>query len=320
MSIAQKKPAQLLVIIAFAVVYIVWGSTYFSIRLALGGGFPPMLLGAFRFLLSGILLLGWCGIRGEKLFVLKNVLNASVSGILLLFIAIGVVMWVEQVLPSAMVAILVSAAPIWFVLLDVPKWGESFKNKWTIFGLIIGFGGVILLFAEQVQAVLANKGIGSHLLEMLMLVAGSMAWTAGSIYSKYKGSSGSGSVNAAWQMLAAGILFIPASFISGETQHLNLGAITTTAWLGMAYLVLFGSIAAFSAYVWLLQVRPTAQVSTYAYVNPVVAVLLGIFFAHENVTLLQITGLAVILGSVLLISMAKYRSNKKLTAAYAEQA
>jgi drug/metabolite transporter (DMT)-like permease len=314
MSTTQKNASTLLVIIAFAIVYIVWGSTYFSIRVALGGGFPPMLLGACRFLLAGILLLAWCAIKGEKLFILKNVLNSSVSGILLLFISIGIVMWVEQTLPSAMVAILVSAAPIWFVLLDVPKWGESFKNKWTIFGLIIGFGGVILLFAEQVIQVFADKGISSNLWEMLMLIGGSMAWTGGSIYSKYKSSGGSGPVNAAWQMLVAGILFIPASYISGEVQHVHWGAITANAWMGMGYLVVFGSIAAFSAYVWLLQVRPTAQVSTYAYVNPVVAVLLGIFFAHENISVLQIVGLGVILGSVLLINLAKYHSNKKLKA------
>jgi drug/metabolite transporter (DMT)-like permease len=274
-----------------------------------------MLLGASRFLLAGILLLGWCAIKGEKLFVLKNVLNASVSGILLLFVSIGIVMWVEQTLPSAMVAILVSAAPIWFVLLDVPKWGESFKNKWTIFGLIIGFGGVIMLFAEQVIKVWTDKGISSNLWEMLMLVGGSMAWTGGSIYSKYKGSGGSGSVNAAWQMLVAGMLFIPASYISGEAQHVNWGSITPGAWMGLGYLVIFGSIAAFSAYVWLLQVRPTAQVSTYAYVNPVVAVILGIFFAHENITLLQIAGLGVILGSVLLINLAKYHGAKRAKAA-----
>lgn len=314
MSTTTKAPSQLLVIVAFAIVYIVWGSTYFSIRIALGGGFPPMLLGAFRFTLAGILLSAWCLIRGEKLFVLKDILNAAVSGILLLFISIGIVMWVEQTLPSAMAAILVSAAPIWFVLLDVPKWGESFKNKWTIFGLIIGFGGVILLFAEQVMAALADKGITSHIWDMLMLVGGSIAWTAGSIYSKYKSTTTSGSVNAAWQMLVAGILFIPASYISGEAQHVVWSSISTSAWIGLSYLALFGSIAAFSAYVWLLQVRPTAQVSTYAYVNPVVAVLLGIFFAHENISLLQIAGLGVILGSVLLINLAKYRKSLKLKA------
>ncbi len=301
-----------MVIIAYAIVYIVWGSTYFSIRVALQGGFPPMLLGAFRFLLAGVLLLVWCALRGEKLFILKNVLNASVSGVLLLFIGIGVVMWVEQTLPSAMAAILVSAAPIWFVLLDYPKWAENLHNKWTITGLIIGFFGVILLFAEQVIKVFADKGISTNLIGMAMLIIGSMCWTAGSIYSKYRATSGSGPVNAAWQMLSAGILFIPASFISGEVQHVSLSSITTSAWMGMSYLVVFGSVAAFSAYVWLLKVRPITQVSTYAYVNPVVAVLLGIFFAHEHITFWQIVGLGVILGSVLLINMAKYHSAKSI--------
>ncbi len=301
-----------MVIIAYAIVYIVWGSTYFSIRVALQGGFPPMLLGAFRFLLAGVLLLVWCALRGEKLFILKNVLNAAVSGVLLLFVGIGIVIWVEQTLPSAMAAILVSAAPIWFVLLDYPKWSENLRNKWTITGLIIGFLGVILLFAEQVIKAFADKGITTNLTGMAMLIIGSMCWTAGSIYSKYRATSGSGCVNAAWQMLTAGILFIPASLMSGEVQHLNLPAITANAWLGMAYLVVFGSIAGFSAYVWLLQVRPITQVSTYAYINPVVAVLLGIFFAHEHITFWLIMGLCVILGSVLLINMAKYHSAKSI--------
>ena len=108
-----------------------------------------MLLGALRFLLAGLLLLGWNAVKGEKVFNIKTILQASVSGVLLLFIGIGIVMWVEQTLPSAMVAILVSAAPIWFVLLDAPHWADNFKSKWTILGLTIGFGGVIMLFAEQ---------------------------------------------------------------------------------------------------------------------------------------------------------------------------
>ena len=161
-----------MVIIAYAIVYVVWGSTYFSIRVALQGGFPPMLLGAFRFLLAGVLLLAWCALKGEKLFILKNVLNAAVSGVLLLFVGIGIVIWVEQTLPSAMAAILVSAAPIWFVLLEYPKWSENLRNKWTITGLIIGFFGVILLFAEQVIKAFADKGITTNLTGMAMLIIG----------------------------------------------------------------------------------------------------------------------------------------------------
>jgi len=300
-----------MVIVAFATIYIVWGSTYFFLRVALQG-FPPMLLGAVRFLTAGLLMLGWCLVSGEKPFVKAHIFHASVSGVLLLFIALGTVIWTEQTLPSAMVAILVSAAPIWFVLLDVPKWNENLKSRWTIAGLVIGFAGVILLFGEQIIAAFKVAGLQTKLWEMVILVLGSIAWSGGSLYSKYKASGVSGPVSATWQMLAAGILFITVSLLRGEVQHLNWQGILLNAWLAMAYLILFGSIAAFSAYVWLLQVRPATQVSTYAYVNPVIAVFLGVFFAHENISLLQITGLVIILASVLIINLAKHRKEKKV--------
>jgi drug/metabolite transporter (DMT)-like permease len=117
------------------------------------------------------------------------------------------------------------------------------------------------------------------------------------------------SVNAAWQMIAAGIAYVPVTFIHGEYNHLNLHNIRLNGWLALLYLILFGSIAAFSAYVWLLKVRPATQVSTYAYVNPVIAVILGVFFAGESISLIQIGGLITILGSVLLINLAKYRKS-----------
>jgi drug/metabolite transporter (DMT)-like permease len=150
---SQKSASPLLVIIAFATVYLVWGSTYFFIKMAVDG-FPPFLLGAIRFFMAGALLLTWCAIKGERIFVKRNMIHAAVSGLLLLVIGNGIVIWVEQTLPSAMVAIMVTAPPIWFVLLDKPNWGTNFKSKSTIIGLVIGFGGVILLFSEQIESMM----------------------------------------------------------------------------------------------------------------------------------------------------------------------
>jgi drug/metabolite transporter (DMT)-like permease len=310
MSSVQKAVSPLLVIIAFATVYIVWGSTYFFIQMC-EHGFPPMLLGAIRFFTAGILLIIWCAIKGEKLFVWQNIKHAAVSGILLLFVANGTVIWSEQTLPSAMVAIMVSAAPIWFVVLDKAKWRENFKSRSTILGLLIGFAGVILLFGEQIMKSFNQTDGESKLWGMLLLVVASIAWPSGSLYAKYKATEGSVMVNTAWQMIIAGLVFIPGVFIHNELPTMNWQAIPLDAWLAMFYLILFGSIAAFSAYVWLLQVRPATQVSTYAYVNPVIAVILGIFFAHENISLLQIVGLIIILGSVLLINLAKYQKERQ---------
>ncbi|WP_419701773.1 EamA family transporter [Mucilaginibacter sp. NFX135] len=306
----QKSASPLMVIIAFATVYVVWGSTYFFIKMAVDG-FPPMLLGALRFLTAGILLLTWCKIKGEQIFIKRNIIHAAVTGFLLLVIGNGAVIWVEQTLPSAMVAIMVSSAPIWFVLFDKQNWRVNFKSTSTIVGLIIGFAGVVLLFSEQIQGLFNSSSGLSKLPGMLLLLIAAMSWASGSLYSKYNNTQGSASVNTAWQMLAAGLIFLPSSFFNHEVQNLQWQNIPTHSWLALLYLVIFGSIAAFSAYVWLLQVRPATQVSTYAYVNPVIAVILGVLFAHENITLLQVSGLVIILGSVLLINLSKYRKEKQ---------
>jgi drug/metabolite transporter (DMT)-like permease len=309
-----KSASTLMVIIAFAIVYLVWGSTYFFIRMAIHG-FPPLLMGAIRFFTAGMLMLIWCIIKGEKIFIWKSIITSAIVGLLLLGIGNGIVIWVEQTLPSAMVAILVSAAPIWFVLLDRQNWGANFRSRSTIAGLIIGFAGVILLFGEQLDKIFNGGDVSAKLPAMLLLIIGSIAWSGGSLYSKHHPSEGSAAVNVAWQMIIAGLVFLPGSLLNHEFNNLHFAQIPTQSWMALIYLILFGSIAAFSAYVWLLQVRPATQVSTYAYVNPVIAVVLGMLFAGEHISILQITGLVIILGSVVLINLTKYRKEKASAAA-----
>lgn len=306
----KRKPSPLMVVLAFATVYLVWGSTYFFIQKAVQH-IPVFILGALRFIVAGAVLLAWSAVRGEKIFNLSQIKPAIVSGLLMLFIGNGAVIWAEQSLPSSLVAVLVSSAPIWFVVLDKPKWKENLTSRSTIIGLIVGFIGVILLFSEQTTKALGT-GNSSQIFGLIILILGALSWAGGSLYSKYKSpAGGSASVNTAWQMLAAGVVFVPGSFLNHEWSGFQWQAVTTSSWFALIYLITMGSLAAFSAYVWLLQVRPATQVSTYAYVNPVVAVLLGVLFASEQMTLLQITGLAVILVSVLLINLAKYRSGQK---------
>ena len=310
----HSKPASsLMVIIAFATVYIVWGSTYFFIQMALHG-LPPLILGAIRFFTAGMLMLVWCMVKGDKIFIKKSIITSAVVGTLLLCGGNGAVIWVEQKLPSAMVAILVSAAPIWFVLLDKQNWGTNFRSKSTVAGLVIGFAGVILLFGEQLIGQFSG-GLGSKLPGMILLILGSVSWSAGSLYSKHHPSEGSAAVNVAWQMIISGLIFFSGCLLNNEFEHVQFSQVPLHAWLALGYLIVFGSIAAFSAYVWLLQVRPATQVSTYAYVNPVIAVVLGMLFAQEHISLLQITGLAIILASVLLINLSKYQAVKSSPAA-----
>ncbi len=298
------------IILGFATVYLVWGSTYFFIQKAIHG-FPPMLMGATRFTVAGLLMFAWCLFRKEKLFDANQIKHSAITGLLLLFIGTGLVIWVEQTLPSGLVAIIVSASPLYFLLLDYPKWKENFNSKSTLVGLIFGFCGVILLFFEKVQHAFAGNGM-TELGSMALLIIGAACWSGGSIYSKYKSPQGTATVNSTWQMVWAGIAFLLVSLLRGETTGFSFREVPVQAYLSIVYLIIFGSLAGFSAYVWLLQVRPVTQVSTYAYVNPVVAVLLGVFFAGEKITGFQLAGLLVILTGVLLINLSKYRKGKQV--------
>ena len=308
----EEKPASTVnVVLAFAIVYIVWGSTYFFIQKAIHS-FPPFMLGALQFFAAALIMLAWCIYKREKVFVAKQIMHAIVGGLLLLFIGNGAVIWVEQYMPSAIVAITVSSSPLWFVLLDKPKWNQNLKSRSTLLALIMGFFGVVLLFYKSIVASISGESTfeaGS----MLLVTLAAVSWAGGSLYSKYYSSKSSAIVNSTWQMLAAALAFAVGGLMRGEQNGFEVESVSTESWWAVAYLVLFGSIAGFSAYVWLLKVRPATQVSTYAYVNPVVAVLLGVLFAGEKISVLQISGLAVILLSVMMINFVKYRKEKSFT-------
>ncbi len=271
-----------------------------------------MMLGALRYYGASIILIIWCLIKGIRLFVWQDIRHAIVVGLLLLFIGNGGVIWAEQTIPSAMAAIVVSSTPLWFVLLDVGKWKENMRNKSVMFGLLIGFAGVILLFADPLKHAFSTNGNISEINGLLILVVAVIAWAAGSLYSKKHPTTISGLASATWQMLFSAIAFTPIIFLRGEHLQMSWSNIPGEAWFSVVYLVTMGSIAAYTAYIWLLQVRPATQVSTYAYVNPIVAVLLGVIFASEKITFLQITGLVIILGSVVLINLSNYYKKRQL--------
>jgi drug/metabolite transporter (DMT)-like permease len=297
---------------AFAIVYLAWGGTYFFIRLSLQH-IPPMLVGAIRYVIAGLLMLSWCVFTKKRIFSWRAIRPAAVSGLLLLVGGNGLLIWSEQYIPSSLAAILLASGPIWFVLLDRSKWRENFRSKATIAGLVVGSVGVLMLFGQKLQGEGGQGGGGNREMAALaMLIVASISWAAGSLYSKYKAVGNSNSVNAGWQMMIAGIVFVVCSAISGEFDHFRLRDVPLSGWLSVAYLVTLGSLLGYSAFTWLLQVRPATQVSTHAYVNPVVAVLLGVLFAGERLSFLQVLGLMVILASVLLINLAKYRADARL--------
>ncbi len=300
----HKDAPLITVIIAFAIVYIVWGSTYFFIQ-ASERDFPPFLLGALRFFASGFMLLAWCALKKYPLVYRRQLKTSFVVGNLLLFVGNGSIIWAETILPSSFVAVLVSAAPLWFVLFDGRNRKANFNNKHIIIGIFTGFFGVVLLFSEKVFSKFSPGTNTFQVVSLLVIVTGSISWCVGSLYSKYN-AGGNTMVGAAWQMIFAAVSFLIVAACTGEINHFHFHQVHFRAWLSVIYLVIMGSLAGYSAYIWLLQVRPTTQVSTNAYVNPVVAVLLGVFFGGETINFLQTGALAIILLSVFIINFDKY--------------
>jgi drug/metabolite transporter (DMT)-like permease len=303
MKIDLKNKNIISIIVAYFLIYVVWGSTYFFIGVALKG-FPPFLLGAVRFTVAGLLLLGWCFKRGEPIFSKNLIKKSAVSGIVLLFIDMAVIMLAQQYVSSSLVAIIASSTAIWIMALDVPMWKKNFRNPATVMGIIAGFLGVMMLYAEQVEPDVMYKHSEYG---VLILIFGCISWSLGTLYAKYR-SSGAEEVNAfagsAWQMLFASGMFWLCHFIFDDT-HTVLSQIPVSAWLSTAYLIVFGSILAYSSYVWLLKVRPATEVATHAYVNPFIAVFFGITFGNEQISIVQILGLVIILFSVMLVSRKK---------------
>ncbi len=318
----QGTPAAASIIFAYLVVYIVWGSTFFFIEKALRS-FSPFVLGSIRFFIAGSMLMSYCKLRGYKLYIKSVVKDALFIGFLLLFVDMAAIIWSEQYISSAIVTILSSAAAIWFVLFDKPRWKQNFSSVPIVTGLIFGFIGVIMLFAEQLLADDSNEAHKDmKLIAMIVLMLGTVGWTVGSLISKYskeKKDREAGTdkedlhvmVKTAWQMVSAGVAFTLVALISGEYSRFDISAVAPVDWGAMAYLATMGSILAFGSYIWLLQHRPATEVSTYAYINPIVALILAHFFTSHYVTSLQIGGLVVVLLSVLLMNWNLYRDNKK---------
>ena len=302
-----KKPAQSLVIAAFAALYIIWGSTYLAIFLAIKS-IPPFLMAGGRFFIAGLILYSWCRLQGEATPDIKSIGNISLSGVLLLFVGNSGLVWVEQYLPTGFSAIIIATVPLWFVILDKRQWKFHFANKQIIIGLLIGFAGILSLFAGKSNI---NFHDNKMLISFFVLIFGSISWATGSLYSKYKKSNGSTGMKAAIQMMAAGLLSLVVGIGSGELQVFAWSNISMQSILAVLYLITFGSLVGYMSFVWLMSVRPPSLVGTYAYVNPVVAVFLGWLFANEQITWHQVLALVIILTGVIIVNLSKEKIQHK---------
>lgn len=317
------KHPKALVLAAFAAVYLIWGSTYLAILLAIKT-IPPFFMAGSRFLIAGLILLVYALLKGEQIPDLKSVWKISLAGILMLSVGNAFLAWVEQYLPSGLAAVLVATVPLWFVILDKNQWKFYFSNKQIIVGLIVGFAGVMLLFAGKGSADLFDSRM--KIISLVVLLVCTIGWTVGSLYSKYQKINGSTLMKVAIQMLAASVVNFMGGFVLGEHKNFILKNISWQSVGALAYLIVMGSLIAYMAYVWLLSIRPASLVGTYAYVNPIVAVFLGWLIADEHVNLQKIIGLMIVVAGLIVVNLSKEKkvvvidnSSNHLTKVYDEK-
>jgi len=294
---------RLLLIFAFFNIYIIWGSTYLAVAFGIKG-FPPFILVGLRYLMAGLILLAYCKIKGEKFPPVKTMGKLAVSGILMLVGGTGMIAWSEQYITSGQAAILIATEPLWFLLLDRKRWTIYFSDKFILSGLILGFGG-IFLFLKSGQVQVNSSGIA--LVATLVVLLSAVWWVLGSlIISNNKGGS-SIVMNSSIQLLAAAVVSGLIAIFTGEFTHFSFTNVPVESWLGLLFLIVFGSLIAYLSFVWLMTKRPPALVSTHTYVNPVVAVFLGWIFASEHLVKGQLAGLAIILVGIVLVNVPEYR-------------
>jgi drug/metabolite transporter (DMT)-like permease len=295
--------ATMLVLAAFAAVYIVWGSTYLAIRIAIES-FPPLLLAGCRHLLAGLILypiVRWkTGVRPTA----AHWRAAVVTGILLLCLGNGGVCWAEQKVPSGVTALLVATVSLWLVIVDWLRPGGTRPVPRVVAGLVMGFAGLVLLVGPAHLG--GSKRV--NLVGAVVLLLASFFWACGSLYSKHGGMPSSPLLGVAMQSLSGGVVLWITGLLAGEYHSLHLAAVSMRSWLALGYLVVFGSGIGFTAYIYILKKSTAAKVATYAFVNPVVALFLGWLIAGESITLRTALAAMVILTAVILVITAPHRT------------
>jgi drug/metabolite transporter (DMT)-like permease len=281
-------------IAGFATVYILWGSTYLAIRIGVET-IPPFIMGAIRFLVAGSVL--YLLVRPRERPTLAQWKSDAIVGVLLLVFGNGAVMWAEQKVPSGIASLLAAVVPLWMVLLDWGRRGGKRPTAMVMAGEVLGLIGLAVLVNP-----FGSSSAGVDRVGALVLLGGSLSWAVGSLYSKHAPHHPKPLVAPAMQMLAGGAGLAILSMLSGELARFDPPAVSTDSMLAVLYLVIFGSLVGYSVYIWLLRVATASAVSTYAYVNPVVAVFLGWLILSEPLAPRTLVAAAVIVGAVALIT------------------
>ncbi len=312
-SILNNKRNLILLVAAFAAVYIIWGSTYLAIKYAIET-MPTFLMAGFRFTIAGGILYLWARLSpGYEKPKLVHWRTSLIVGTLLLAIGNGGVVMGEHYISSSLTALLIATTPFWIVLLNWIFLRGERPNFKVSAGLLIGFIGVWLLLPNGVTGSGPEVSGGSgQLFGAIMILIASLSWAVGSLYGTHAQAARSPILASGMQMLAGGVVMLLIGTFAGEWGTLNLAAVSTRSWVALIYLIFIGAIVAYTAYSWLLKNAQPAMVSTYAYVNPAIAVLLGWAVAGETLSGQMLLGAAIIVGSVALITSHK-KEKKEVT-------
>jgi len=292
--------------VSLLLIYIIWGSTYLAIRFAVET-IPPLLMAATRFLVPGIILYAWQRLKGEDKPTLKEWKSTGIIGLLLMLGGNGGVTWAEQYLPSGLAALIIGSVPLWIIVINMVVHRDQAHPKSIIIGAVIGFLGIALLIGPD-QFI--NSSPRVNLFAIIALLLAAFFWSLGSIYSRTAIMHKSPLMANSMEFLTGGMGLLLSGLLIGEGSHFHLQAITLKSVLSLSYLIIFGSLIGFVAYTWLLRNAPISLVSTYAYVNPVIAIFIGNWLANEPLNLRIIISALVIISSVFMINTLTLRSSR----------
>ena len=291
---------------AFASVYFIWGSTYLGIRIAIET-IPPLLMAGVRFIIAGSLLYLWGLFRGHERPTLAHWKSTAIIGLMLLLVGNGGLSWSEQLIPSGVAALLVAVSPLWFILLEWMQGGIK-PTAGVFLGLFLGTFGIVVLIdpAELVG------GSSINIVGALVLLGSSISWALGSLYSRRAKLPSSPAFSNGMEMLIGGVGLLVVSAIIGEWSLFHPTTVTSRSLFAVAYLIAFGSIIGFSSYIWLLRATTPARASTYAYVNPIVAVIIGWLVAGETLSGRVLIAAALIIAAVAAITTLGTRKSSQV--------
>lgn len=290
----------LLIILAFAAIYFIWGTTFLAIAVGLKT-IQPFTLAALRFMIAGVLLVGYSLFKKESIPPMRSLIKNALIGLVVLVGGQGLLIWSEQHIASGYASVLVATLPIWFVVLDKNHWNLYFKNYYILAGVFLGFVGIAILFGEKLLQP-ENTDTNLQMIASVLVIFGAVCWVAGTLYNRSRPAQGSLYRNLGWQLIFGSVICLIIGQINGESI-VNIFQSSSISFWAVVYLAIAGSIIAYIAYSWLLTKVPSAIVGTYAYINPIVAVFLGWAIAKEEISFQQLIGMTVILISALLINL-----------------